>query len=81
MTFNDLCLLITCEKCRVPSGEWCRTKTGRRASYVHRARSWAVQQVWHDGFTEGQRDVVGALDSGSEWSVRYIARVRTEMAS
>lgn len=81
MRFTDLCLLITCGRCGAATDEWCRSRTGRRASYVHQARSWPTQQVWIEGFHEGQADAVHALDSGSEWSKRYLNDIRSRSAS
>jgi hypothetical protein len=34
-------LSFVCEYCSAPAGQWCLTKSGNRASYLHGARWWA----------------------------------------
>jgi hypothetical protein len=41
-------LTFTCDYCHAPSGSWCVTKSGNRASYLHGARWWA----WKNTQTE-----------------------------
>jgi hypothetical protein len=48
---------------------------------MHVARSWSVQQVWIEGFHEGQGDAVQAMDSPGAWSTRYLEDIRQRRAS
>ena len=41
-------LSFACDYCHVKPGDWCVTKSGHRASFLHAARWWA----WKDSQTE-----------------------------
>lgn len=49
---DTLALDFGCTYCKVPPGHWCRTKSGRLASWLHSARSWPIQRAWGLGYAE-----------------------------
>jgi hypothetical protein len=49
---------VTCDLCHAAPGTRCQTRTGRRATYTHAARSRAVLDAWSLGYREGGRDAV-----------------------
>lgn len=51
---DDIALDLPCGYCRVPAGTRCRTKTGRRATWLHTARSWPIQEAWSSGYCESE---------------------------
>ena len=84
MGIRKLATTIPCPHCGAGVGQPCRTRTGSRASYPHGARTRPMYEAWLDGFEEGQRDILGALDdaeTGSRWAAPYIASRRADLAS
>ena len=45
-------LAFTCGYCAAPDGEWCSTKSGARASYLHSARWWAWKNTQVEKHTQ-----------------------------
>ena len=76
MSLSDYADTIPCAYCGADAGEPCRTSSGAWATHPHSARFWPLQRVWVDGFEDGQRDILGALDAG--WDA-YIDRARTRI--
>ena len=48
-------------ECSAPVGDWCRTKTGNKASFLHGARGADLWDTYREGLTlwvEGREDPV-----------------------
>lgn len=48
-------LRFDCPRCKQPRGEWCRTRSGNIATYLHGVREEWVTDVFWDGFENGWR--------------------------
>lgn len=82
MSARKLADLIVCTYCGADAGWPCLTSSYARATYPHTARTGPIYEAWRDGFREGQRDILDALDSaeeGSSAAVRYIERHRAQV--
>jgi hypothetical protein len=44
----------TCPRCGSMPGEWCRTKSGSRATWTHAPRSNPMREAWSEGYQEGE---------------------------
>jgi hypothetical protein len=44
-----------CDYCDAAPGHWCRTKSGKHASWLHSARTWALHQAWSAGYVESEK--------------------------
>lgn len=54
MSLSDLALrLLACSRCNAQPGHRCTTRSGRRATYSHAARTEALYEAWRDGYGEG----------------------------
>lgn len=52
---DELALEYRCDYCRAAVGEWCRTSSGRRATWLHTGRTWAIQQAWGMGYQDSDK--------------------------
>jgi len=81
MKLSDLAVETTyCTYCKAWPTSPCRTKSGARATYPHDARTWPIYRAFREGLEDGQRDILGALDSDSSWSQGYIEARRKQFA-
>ena len=53
---DDYALQVSCGYCGQPAGEWCRTASGARASWLHGARTTPFYDAWRNGYRDGQKD-------------------------
>lgn len=44
-----------CPYCRAGYGQWCKTKSGKRATWLHSSRQWPLQQAWGAGYQECEK--------------------------
>lgn len=76
MKLSDLAVETAyCTYCRQWPGYPCRTKSGARATFPHGARTRPIFTAFNVGFTDGQTDILKALDSaelGESWAQGYI---------
>lgn len=71
MSARDLDLLsITCPRCEALAGEPCVSRTGRRATYPHAARTRPVYAAYSAGYQDAQDDLL----SDPAWYERERAR-------
>lgn len=62
LSLNDIAIqYVCCHYCGASFGQRCRTKSGQATTFPHADRTYAVQQAWRVGFSEGRR--VGADDA------------------
>lgn len=57
MRFNELALLTACPSCPAGVGQWCITKSGKRATHIHAARWEGPRVAWYEGYIEGRGDM------------------------
>lgn len=57
MSPDDCARLIRCEKCKAMPGFYCRTSTGAIATYSHAARNDVVNEIWANGYLDGEKSV------------------------
>lgn len=71
----EMANFIYCEKCEATPGETCTTRTGRRATWPHSARTNAVSFIWTEGFIDGQLDALYSPESARRWLTKdgYLA--------
>lgn len=53
---DDLALEYTCAYCLAEPGDWCRTKTGARAEWLHSIRTNAIASAYGLGWQEGDAE-------------------------
>lgn len=53
---EEIALKEYCDMCACPPGEWCLTRTGKRATRLHAARTTPVHEAWVLGWTEGKKE-------------------------
>lgn len=52
---QEIVLRLTCPRCGRGDGDWCVTKSGKRASYLHDVRSGPVYKIYRDGWLNGRK--------------------------
>lgn len=52
VTTDTLALEYWCGYCRQPVGEWCKTSSGAKATWLHSARIWPMHQAWSLGYVQ-----------------------------
>ena len=78
-------LAISCDHCRAPAGDPCRTSGGHRASMPHNARAEPVRLAWLDGWHEGKLDGIDrvrrrfARDGVTAETNAYVATLLDEL--
>lgn len=81
MSFYDdlhqLAKRIPCDYCGAATGAWCVTKTGRRSSYLHSARSTLIFEANTAGYVQGVRD--GLLEGAHVAGDRHAPGVEAEL--
>ena len=77
MDIGSLAVEISaCPYCAAPAGHPCKTKSQRRASYTHGARTTPLYALWREGYFEGERGALEAAVSNNEWFQRRVAEVK-----
>lgn len=50
-----------CPYCNAGMGHWCRTKSGKHATFLHSGRTWPLQMAWGEGYGESEKYVQESL--------------------
>lgn len=60
---DDLAVEYSCDYCKAGPGQWCETKSGARAEWLHVARSYPVNEAYHLGWQGEEEEMRARIKS------------------